>query len=98
MLRNSRDTVAPHGARFITFREIEKSAGGFGAGGRVTRRDLITFCFDMEQITRAGIPLLEGIRDLRDSIENSRFRVILATLIEATGQTVEPSLSTYVYQ
>ena len=70
------------GLDLITFREIEKSAGRFGAGGRVTRRDLITFCFDMEQITRAGIPLLEGIRDLRDSIENSRFRVILATLIE----------------
>jgi type IV pilus assembly protein PilC len=36
----------------------------------------------MEQITRSGIPLLEGIRDLRDSIENPRFREVLATLIE----------------
>lgn len=70
------------GLDLITFREVEKSASGFGAGGSITRRDLITFCFDMEQITRSGIPLLEGIRDLRDSIENPRFRVILATLIE----------------
>jgi type IV pilus assembly protein PilC len=46
------------------------------------RRDLITFCFDMEQITRSGIPLLDGIRDLRDSIENPRFREVLTTLIE----------------
>jgi type IV pilus assembly protein PilC len=70
------------GLDLITFREIEKTAGGFRAGGSVTRRDLITFCFDMEQITRSGIPLLEGIRDLRDSIENPRFREILTTLTE----------------
>lgn len=70
------------GLDLITFREIEKTASGFGGGGKVTRRDLITFCFDMEQITRSGIPLLEGIRDLRDSIESPRFREILTTLTE----------------
>lgn len=70
------------GLDLITFREIEKTASGFGAGGSVTRRDLITFCFDMEQISRSGIPILEGIRDLRDSIENPRFREILTTLTE----------------
>jgi len=70
------------GLDLITFREIEKTASGFGAGGKVTRRDLITFCFDMEQITRSGIPLLEGLRDLRDSIENPRFREVLTTLTE----------------
>ena len=70
------------GLDLITFREIEKTGGGFGAGGKITRRDLITFCFDMEQITRSGIPLLEGIRDLRDSIENPRFREVLTTLTE----------------
>ena len=68
------------GLDLITFREVDKTAG-FGAA-RITRRDLITFCFDMEQLTRSGIPLLEGIRDLRDSIDSPRFREILATLIE----------------
>ncbi len=70
------------GLDLITCREFNRSAGGFGAGGRTTRRDLITFCFDMEQLTRSGIPLLDGIRDLRDSIENPRFREVLATMIE----------------
>lgn len=60
------------GLDLITYREIAKSATGFGAGGRIVRRDLITFCFDMEQITRSGIPLLDGIRDLRDSITRQR--------------------------
>ncbi len=70
------------GLDLITFREIEKTAGSFVASGKVTRRDLITFCFDMEQISRSGIPILEGLRDLRDSIENPRFREILTTLTE----------------
>ena len=70
------------GLDLITFSEVRKSAGGFGMGGRITRRDLIAFCFDMEQMTRSGIPLLEGIRDLRDSVENPRFREVLTTLIE----------------
>lgn len=70
------------GLDLITFSEVKKSAGGFGMGSRITRRDLIAFCFDMEQMTRSGIPLLDGIRDLRDSVENPHLREVLATLIE----------------
>jgi len=70
------------GLDLITFREIEKTSATFVASGKVTRRDLITFCFDMEQISRSGIPVIEGIRDLRDSIENPRFREILTTITE----------------
>ncbi len=83
------------GLDLITFRELEKSASSLGAGGKVTRRDLITFCFDMEQITRSGIPLLEGVRDLRDSIENPRFREILTTLTEDMegGRILSQSMS-----
>ncbi|MEK7877781.1 MAG: type II secretion system F family protein [Pseudomonadota bacterium] len=70
------------GLDLITFREVRKSAGGFTTGSRITRRDVIAFCFDMEQMTRSGIPLLDGIRDLRDSVENPHLREVLATLIE----------------
>lgn len=66
----------------ITFREIEKGRSGFGSGGSITRRDLITLCLDLEQITRSGIPLIEGIRDLRDSIDNPRFREVLTAMVE----------------
>ncbi len=87
------------GLDMITFREVAKSASGFGAAGKITRRDLITFCFDMEQITRSGIPVLEGIRDLRDSIENPRFREILATLIEDMegGRVLSQAMSQHSY-
>lgn len=48
----------------------------------VSRRDLITFCFHMEQLTRAGVPLLDGLGDLRDTLEHPRFRNVVANLIE----------------
>ncbi|HDN27216.1 MAG TPA: type II secretion system F family protein [Thioploca sp.] len=50
--------------------------------GKVTRQELITFCFHMENLTRAGIPLLEGLGDLRDSLPQSRFREVVSSLLE----------------
>ena len=69
------------GLDLITFREVKTNTLALGRGN-ITRRDLITFCLDMEQITRAGIPLLDGLRDLRDSIENPRFKEIVTSLLE----------------
>ncbi len=69
------------GLDLITYRVQEKS-GARGARGRVSRLDLITFCVDLEQISRAGIPLIDGLRDLRDGMDNPRFREILTTVIE----------------
>src|SRR4026208_813316 len=43
-------------------------------GGKVTRQDLINFCFHLEQLATAGVPLVEGLSDLRDSPEKPRFR------------------------
>jgi type IV pilus assembly protein PilC len=52
-------------------------------GGRIARRDLINFCFHLEQLASAGVPLVEGLGDLRESVENPRFREIVSGLIES---------------
>jgi type IV pilus assembly protein PilC len=49
---------------------------------KVEKADLINFCFHMEQLTRAGVPMLEGLIDLRDSVDHPRFREIVANLID----------------
>lgn len=49
---------------------------------KITRKDLINFCFHMEQLTGAGVPILEGLADLRDSLEQPRFREVVADMIE----------------
>lgn len=49
----------------------------------VERRDLINFCFHMEQMTGAGVPLLDGLGDLRDSMGETRMRDVITDLIES---------------
>ena len=55
---------------------------GAAAGGKITPQDLINFGFDMEQMNRSGIPLLDGLRDLRDTLDNPRFREVLTVMSE----------------
>lgn len=70
------------GLDLITFQQVEQKPSAFAAGGRITRQDLINFCFDMEQMTRSGIPLIDGLRDLRDTIDSPRFREVLTVMTE----------------
>ena len=55
---------------------------GLFSAWHATRRDLISFCFHMQQIARANAPLLEGLKDLIASTENSRFHDLLALLAD----------------
>lgn len=48
--------------------------------GRVTSQDLIAFCVHLEQLQRAGVPLLEGLADIRDSAETGRLRDLAAAI------------------
>ena len=57
---------------------VEKSAGRFGRKRAVKRKDLIGFCFHMQQMTRAGLPILEALADLRDSVEHPVFKEVIA--------------------
>ncbi|WIM06976.1 MAG: type II secretion system F family protein [Candidatus Nitricoxidivorans perseverans] len=68
--------------------------GGIFGGVRITRRELINFCFHLEQMTRAGVPILEGLTDLRDSLENLRFREVIAGMIESIegGRTLSQAM------
>ena len=51
--------------------------------GKIKRPELITFFFNLEQLTRAGVPLLESLADLRDTMNDQHFREIIANLVES---------------
>lgn len=53
------------------------------SGSDVPRREIIHFCFHLELLVRAGVPILEGLSDLRDTLEHPRFREVVAGLIES---------------
>ena len=66
-------------------------------GGRVPRQDLINFCFHLEQLATAGVPVMEGLVDLRDSVENPRFREVVSGLIESIegGRNLSQALAEF---
>lgn len=49
---------------------------------RVPRREVIHFCFHLEQLLAAGIPILESLADLRDATAHPRMRQVVASLLE----------------
>ncbi len=57
-------------------------SGGF-VDSKIDRRELIAFCFHLDQLVRAGVPIIESLIDLRDSLDNRRFREVLADVIES---------------
>jgi type IV pilus assembly protein PilC len=67
------------GLDLITFKSTEKSKSAFSKN-RVSNRDLVMFCFQLEQLTSAGVPILEGLNDLRESTANLYFQKVLASL------------------
>ena len=64
---------------------------------KIEKSDLIVFCLHMGQLTRAGVPLLNGLTDLRDSMDHPRFKEVVANLIEVIegGKNLSEALQEY---
>lgn len=67
------------GLDLITYRLARKASGLFNSQ-KVTNQDLIMFCFQMEQLGSAGVPLLECLNDLRESNTNANFQKVLGAI------------------
>ncbi len=80
----------------INFRDLGATGPKADISG-VKRRELITFCFHLEQTSKAGVPILESLQDLRDSSENPRLREILSAMFEAIegGQNLSGAMAAY---
>jgi type IV pilus assembly protein PilC len=84
------------GLDLVNFKEIKASRRKSMAGG-VKRRDLILFCFHLEQTSKAGVPILESLQDLRDSTENPRLKEVVSAMSEAIegGRTLSQSMQDF---
>ena len=84
------------GFDLISSRTRRRKSAAFGRG-RIGRVELINFCFNLEQLTRSGVTLLEGIADLRDSVDHPRFKEVLANLIEEMegGKTLSDAMAAH---
>lgn len=51
---------------------------GSRLGQTISRKDMINFCFHLEQLVNSGVPIIEGLVDLRESEEKAGFRDVIS--------------------
>ncbi|MBW7901604.1 MAG: type II secretion system F family protein [Rhodocyclaceae bacterium] len=68
-----------------------------GRARSLPRRELIHFCGQLEQVLRAGLPIVDGLRALRDGGAPPRLRELLAGIAAAIegGQSLSGALAAH---
>ncbi len=84
--RMSLDLITSHPARVLKSLQF---------GSPINRQELINFCFHLEQLLHAGVPIIDALVDLRDSVEKPAFREVIGNIIELIegGKTFSDALS-----
>lgn len=84
------------GLDLITFRPVKKSNSIFNAN-KIDLKELMMFCFQLEQLTSSGVPLLEGLYDLRDSSPNPYFQQVIGGLVSEVegGKMLSQAMGTF---
>jgi type IV pilus assembly protein PilC len=68
------------GLDMLTFKQTA-NATSINLSSRVSTKDLMMFCFHLEQLTSAGVPLLDGLADLRESTANPHLKRVVGGVI-----------------
>jgi type IV pilus assembly protein PilC len=71
------------GLDLLTYEGVKRSTAA--RTRNVTRTELITFCFHLSQLLKAGVNIIEALTDLRDTVDNAGFRQVIASLLEDIG-------------
>ena len=82
------------GLSLVSSSEVKGGFGGFALSRSISQEELAQFCFYVERLVKGGVPLLEGLSDVRDSVSNPALRQIVGELIQdiEQGRTLSQSL------
>lgn len=78
----------------INCKEVNESKVRIGRKRKLDRGELINMVFQLQQLTKAGVPLIEGIQDLRDSSPPGHYKDVLSSINESIegGKTFSKAL------
>lgn len=70
------------GTALLSCKVLSEKSGGLGAAmaRRIKARDMIQMFVHLEQLQKAGVPLLEALSDLRDTTDSARLRDIVTDI------------------
>ena len=85
------------GLSIISGDEVKRLVSGGLFQRKITRDELSQFCFYVERLVSGGVPLLEGLSDVRDSVSNPTLRNTVGLLIAdiEQGVTLSQALRQY---
>jgi len=85
------------GFDLLSYKEHTKASDSALHRKKITRRELINFTFHIEQLIKSGVPLIDSLKDIRDSIEYGQFTDVLQTVIDDIegGKTLSLALSAH---
>jgi type IV pilus assembly protein PilC len=81
------------GLALIDCKEVSEKASGIKAvlSKGVSLRDLVQMFVHLEQLQKAGVPLLEGLSDVRDTTESPKLRDVLSDVYREVAEGVSLS-------
>lgn len=81
------------GLDLVETREAKEKKSSFM--GKVKLRDMIVLCLHLEQLDKAGVPLLDALADIRDTTESMKLRDVLTSVYESVkgGEMFSMALS-----
>jgi type IV pilus assembly protein PilC len=75
-------TLAESNLALISFKEVKKAIS-FSFLEKITTKDLIAFFIHLEQLEKAGVPLLDSLSDLKDFSTNQKIKDISTDIYES---------------
>jgi len=70
------------GLMLIDIKSDRKGLGLLFRRKGIGRRNLIVFCFNMEQMSHSGVPVIDGLVSLRTGVDDAILKGLLTSLVE----------------
>ena len=77
--------------------QVKEQRFTFSLQPKPGKEEMAQFCYYLEQLVRSGVPLIEGLTDLRDSVDNKALRNVVGIVITEveSGTTLSNALRKY---
>lgn len=74
------------GLRLVNCSEVSKGKAFLFFSSHIKTKELVQLCIHLEQLSAAGIPLIEGLEDVRDSTEQPRLHNLLSNIYRKVNE------------
>ncbi|MBI1274918.1 type II secretion system F family protein [bacterium] len=83
------------GLELIDYRIVKQK--GSSRFSKVNLKDMILLCLQLEQLDRAGVPLLDALSDARDAAQSGKMRDVLSDVFDSvkSGEVLSKAFAKY---